>query len=73
MTMSAPVTAAAIEPASTIVTKSRTVITTKRGTEEDAETNWRNIYDWAWRWRRVIVIRRRCAVWLNHIGAGVRA
>jgi hypothetical protein len=45
MTMSAPVTAAAIEPMATIVTKSRTVITTKRGTEEDAETNWRNIYD----------------------------
>jgi len=71
--MSAPVTAAAIEPAATIVTKSRTVITTKRRTEEDPETNWRNIYDRAWRWRRVIVSRRGCAVRLNHVGAGVRA
>ena len=73
MMMSAPITSAAIEPVATIVTKSRTVITAKRWTDEDAETNWRNKHDRARRWRGVIVNRRRCPVRLNHIGAGVRA
>ena len=71
--MSAPVSVAAIEPAAAVVTKSRTVITTKRWTDEDTEPNWRNKYDRARRWWRVIISRRGCAVRLNHIGAGVRA
>jgi hypothetical protein len=69
----APVSVAAVEPMGAIVAKSRTVITTKRWTDEDAEANWRNIYYRARRWWRVIISRRGCPVRLNHIGAGVRA
>ena len=73
MVTSAPISVAAIEPVTTIEAKSRTVITTKRWTDDDAKANWRNIYDRARRWWRVIISRRGCAVRLNHIGAGVRA
>jgi hypothetical protein len=45
MVTSAPISVAAIEPVSTIEAKSRTVVTTKRWTDDDAEANWRNIYD----------------------------
>jgi len=70
--MSAPISVATVVTVP-VVAKSRTVITAKRWTDEDAETNWRNIYDRTRRWRRIIVSRRRCAVRLNHISAGVRA
>ena len=73
MMMTAPVSVAAVEPVATVEAKSRTVITTKRWTDDDAEANWRNIYDRARRWWRVIVGRRGRAVRLNHICAGVRA
>ena len=73
MVMTAPVTAVPVEPVATVETKSRSVITTKRWTDDDAEANWRNIYDRARRWWRIIVSRRGCAVRLNHISAGVRA
>jgi hypothetical protein len=71
--MSAPVSVATVITVSTVVSKSRTVITTKRWTDDHAEADWRNKYDRARRWWRVIVRRRGCAVRLNHIGAGVRA
>ena len=73
MVTTAPVSVAAVEPVATVVAKSRTVITTKRWTDEDPEANWRDIYDRARRWWRVIVSRRGCAVRLDHIGAGIRA
>ena len=73
MVMTAPVTVAAVETVATVEAKSRTVITTKRWTDDDAEANWRNIYDRARRWWRIIVSWRGYAVRLNHIGAGVRA
>jgi hypothetical protein len=70
----APVTVAAVEPVATVEAKSRTVITTKRWTEGDAEANWRKIYDRSRRWwRRIIVTGCWSAVRLNHICAGVRA
>ena len=73
MVTTAPMTTVAVEPAATVEAKSRTVITTKRWTDDDAEANWRNIYDRARRWWRVIVSWRGRAVRLNHISAGVRA
>ena len=50
-----------------------TIVTTKRWTDEDAETHWRNVHDRSRRWWSVIVSRRGCAVRLNHLGAGVQA
>ena len=45
MVMTAPVSVAAVEPVATVIPKPRTVIATKRWADDDAEANWRNIYD----------------------------
>jgi hypothetical protein len=71
--MSAPITVAAVVTVAAVIAESVTVETTKCWTDEDAEPNWRNIYDRTRRRWRVIVSRRGCAVRLNHISTGVRA
>ena len=71
--MTAPVTVSAVESAATVKTVAASIIA-KAGPEEDADPNWRKEKHGAWRWwRHVIITRRRSAVRLNHICAGVRA
>ena len=72
MVMTAPESVAAVESAATEKPEPRSVKAIGRA-DNDAEANWRNVYDRARRWRRVIVRPRGCAVRFNHIGAGVRA
>src|SRR4051812_43679541 len=72
MRMTAPHTGAVDKSTATEKPEPRSIEAVGR-TNGNAEANWRNVYDRPRRWRRVIVSPRRCAVRLNHIGAGIRA
>src|SRR6516225_10384557 len=69
----APVGVSTVVPVAAVETVSASVIA--KAWRDDDANHWGRKEGhrtrWWWRWRRVIVSRRRCAVRFNHIGASI--